>query len=585
MSTPSRPSDQLPSELNSPPTSDINQNEHLSSTSLSSAVDTVNPTGPAKKRRVQWVGLSENEQEQRSSVQSHGDPFQSALDIDSPTPTPTPLTASAGASSFLLPVPTTGILSRRTTTEEPSLSLSLPNNPYFPPLPPGPDNHNSRTDHPQFSNSDRPFRQRADSMATPDSSRPVTPDSDLDIPFGERDGLPSDPNRRPRTFTREAAKLVSLHKFKLGVSSSRRREPTLGTAQAGASGALGPIANAIPRSGIPVGKGVLSSLLGLYNQPTSAQSSSATLLTCGSDDDSEAGNGRPRSRSSFDKTSQRLTRGWAKVAVGLTNERPAAARSGAGVIGALQASAMGLAGVATPAANTVAPVVHKPGFRLGRYSPAGELPPVEATLRSDNPYEMKEVDHARRQAGSASLDDMVGLRRAASEGVDMLGSGHDQSRGQSSGVASSASSLFGVSIGGKPCMSKSGSLVNLRTLGDVLNPQTYHNESAVLRAKRAGGGMSSGSTPGTPREDPFTYEKEKDRPTRHNASRRRLEKRRQEEIFITMHVAAILQRQQFILQLTRAMMMFGGPSHRLESQIQSTARVLEIDLQMVMIHS
>lgn len=52
-----------------------------------------------------------------------------------------------------------------------------------------------------------------------------------------------------------------------------------------------------------------------------------------------------------------------------------------------------------------------------------------------------------------------------------------------------------------------------------------------------------------------------------------------------MHVAAILQRQEFILLLARALMMFGGPSHRLESQILATARVLEIDLQVVLIYS
>jgi uncharacterized membrane protein YjjP (DUF1212 family) len=43
-------------------------------------------------------------------------------------------------------------------------------------------------------------------------------------------------------------------------------------------------------------------------------------------------------------------------------------------------------------------------------------------------------------------------------------------------------------------------------------------------------------------------------------------------------VAQILQRQEFILKLARAMMMFGGPTHRLQAQIQSTAKVLEIDL-------
>ena len=47
---------------------------------------------------------------------------------------------------------------------------------------------------------------------------------------------------------------------------------------------------------------------------------------------------------------------------------------------------------------------------------------------------------------------------------------------------------------------------------------------------------------------------------------------------ITRHVAEIIQRQEFVCKLARAMMMFGGPSHRLQAQIQATARVLEIEL-------
>ncbi|KAF9222193.1 DUF1212-domain-containing protein [Gyrodon lividus] len=55
-------------------------------------------------------------------------------------------------------------------------------------------------------------------------------------------------------------------------------------------------------------------------------------------------------------------------------------------------------------------------------------------------------------------------------------------------------------------------------------------------------------------------------------------KRKKAEVYITRHVAAILQRQEFIMKLARAMMMFGGPSHRLAAQIQSTGRVLDLQL-------
>ncbi|RXW23762.1 hypothetical protein EST38_g2083 [Candolleomyces aberdarensis] len=58
-------------------------------------------------------------------------------------------------------------------------------------------------------------------------------------------------------------------------------------------------------------------------------------------------------------------------------------------------------------------------------------------------------------------------------------------------------------------------------------------------------------------------------------------RRKRNEVFITKHVAEIIQREQFILKLTRAMMMFGGPSHRLQYQIQSAARVLDINLSLL----
>lgn len=71
-----------------------------------------------------------------------------------------------------------------------------------------------------------------------------------------------------------------------------------------------------------------------------------------------------------------------------------------------------------------------------------------------------------------------------------------------------------------------------------------------------------------------TPKKEKD-----GALRKR--KRRQQEIYITMHLADILQRQDFILRMGRALMMFGAPTHRLESQLQFTGRILEIDCQAI----
>ncbi|KAI6115724.1 DUF1212-domain-containing protein [Pisolithus croceorrhizus] len=74
-------------------------------------------------------------------------------------------------------------------------------------------------------------------------------------------------------------------------------------------------------------------------------------------------------------------------------------------------------------------------------------------------------------------------------------------------------------------------------------------------------------------------EQERKRQSRREKREKEKEKRqKRKKAEITRHVAAILQRQEFILKLARAMMMFGGPSHRFVAQIQSTGRVLDVDL-------
>lgn len=61
-------------------------------------------------------------------------------------------------------------------------------------------------------------------------------------------------------------------------------------------------------------------------------------------------------------------------------------------------------------------------------------------------------------------------------------------------------------------------------------------------------------------------------------ARRRRAKRRKAEVFITRHISDVLARQTFICKLARCMMMHGGPTHRLQAQIVSTGRVLEVPL-------
>lgn len=57
--------------------------------------------------------------------------------------------------------------------------------------------------------------------------------------------------------------------------------------------------------------------------------------------------------------------------------------------------------------------------------------------------------------------------------------------------------------------------------------------------------------------------------------------RLEDEIRVTVHIAEIIARQRYLMQLCRALMRFGAPTHRLEEYMQMTARVIEVDGQFL----
>lgn len=57
--------------------------------------------------------------------------------------------------------------------------------------------------------------------------------------------------------------------------------------------------------------------------------------------------------------------------------------------------------------------------------------------------------------------------------------------------------------------------------------------------------------------------------------------RLEDEIKVTVHIAEILSRHRYIMQLCRALMRYGAPTHRLEEYMQMTARVLEVSAQFL----
>lgn len=145
-------------------------------------------------------------------------------------------------------------------------------------------------------------------------------------------------------------------------------------------------------------------------------------------------------------------------------------------------------------------------------------------------------------------------------------------------------------LGAKSPKSPNGSFSSLHReyfssghLSPVLTPAEKERERAERRAREEAKERE---------RDLREWQKEKRR--RKKAREKELKARR---VFITAHVAAIIERQEFILKLARAFMMcvrdsrtlksqrltqparhhrFGAPSHRLEAQLQATARVLEL---------
>lgn len=208
-------------------------------------------------------------------------------------------------------------------------------------------------------------------------------------------------------------------------------------------------------------------------------------------------------------------------------------RVGGGVFGSLVASTGNISGAAAPAPAQLAPNLKRPGYHLSRYSLESNLPTKKSNMKTlSRPKSMHfEPSQASSPASSPSTPLIEGV-----PGSNL------QKRAKWTGV-----------------------LKDLPYASSVLNLAT--------RSGRSTPGTTM-STPTTEGGDEWLDEKQ----TEHERRRKERRKRKKAEIYITRHVAEIIQRQEFILKFARAMMMFGGPTHRLQSQIQSTARVLDMSI-------
>ncbi|CEH14937.1 PHEROMONE-REGULATED MEMBRANE PROTEIN 10 [Ceraceosorus bombacis] len=275
------------------------------------------------------------------------------------------------------------------------------------------------------------------------------------------------------------------------------------------------------------------------------------------------------------------------------DDRPKAARSNAGTIGGLVAVTGNLIGAVSPWHAQLGPNPKRPGYTLDRYL----LPEMnEKTLRKTAEIVADAAPRPRRSA--PGTPHLPGIGTSVSSSPHPNDSSETAAASPQDGAASphkTASRPASVLLG--PARRNTDATVggNAHRKGSSLSQFSSH-----LYGKH--GWRSNVNTPdhgwrsnvNTPdvytadsggdyfgRADPEMDDKLQKLEWQRKLKKRAKDKRKKEEIFITMHVAAILQRQEFLLKLARALMMFGAPTHRIETQIQQTARVLEINARCI----
>ncbi|ESK97089.1 pheromone-regulated membrane protein prm10 [Moniliophthora roreri MCA 2997] len=227
-----------------------------------------------------------------------------------------------------------------------------------------------------------------------------------------------------------------------------------------------------------------------------------------------------------------------------TGSRPAQARNAGGVFGSLIASTGNISGVAAPTNSTLVPSVKRPGYHLSRYSGMAATTAPRARPR---PASLMELD------ASMDIIEEPSLPRSDTHLVQTPVSAYISPAQITKDSSSDTGPYTGSFAGKRPKWT-----AVLKDLPSTPTP-TPTSGSEGERGEWIG--------------DAWLAEKE-----RRERERKEKKRRKKAEIYITRHVAQIIQRQEFILKLARVMMMFGAPAHRLQSQIKATARVLEVEI-------
>lgn len=363
---------------------------------------------------------------------------------------------------------------------------------------------------------------------------------------------------RPSRFERKASQLVKAHKM-LGAKGDYHlpdiNRGHLPGSEASTPDVLETTQNLDARP-VPT-SGVLGQLLKLHESEAQPISASASPLDSAHGASESAGNTpleiepgsstpgsrrtsrRPQSiyhsatnhAEKIGKEGGRVIKGVATEAGIDIDERPKAARSAAGVVGALVATTGNLIGAVSPNHAQLGPNPKRPGYTLDRYM----LPELnEKTLR-------RTAKIVSDRGAPMSRDQVMTQSRRS------IDTSNDSYLDEKSKLNLADPST------------KSGKRLLSHKLLHLPTPE-----------------ISS-----TARGDYFGSADDRAKAEWARKLKKRRKQKKTQEIYITLHVAEILQRQEFILKLARSLMMFGAPTHRIETQIQQTATVLDINCRCV----
>ncbi|WFC99562.1 hypothetical protein MYAM1_002307 [Malassezia yamatoensis] len=279
--------------------------------------------------------------------------------------------------------------------------------------------------------------------------------------------------------------------------------------------------------------------------------------------------------------SQKIVKGVAAEAGLDMDERPKASRSAAGVMGALIATSGNLIGAVSPSHAQLGPNPTRSGYKLDRYL----LPEMnEKTLRRT----AKIVRDAAPVPKSMRSNRMsqVGTPGLRTPGIYTPGiptGGSNENFNPYFAAACNQEKSGSASVSSPTSHSKSNRFGSDYSQASKRVSQIGQAGKNMFRDTSRAISTGASDSVGDRNEyfgDAATQEQIAKREWQKKLRKRKASSKKQ-EIYITMHVAAILKRQEFLLKFARAMMMFGAPTHRIESQMQQTANVLDVNCRCI----